>query len=106
MMWRRRLTSTFSYHGFETKAKVTGLDISEKEKAWSIMHPSPPMVEAPPNQPESMYVLFKLKPIGKNNDANGNEERILTIRRDDIAELGLVVGDIVKLKISIIGHYK
>jgi hypothetical protein len=42
--------------------------------------------------------VVKLKPLVKeaidiNNDEE--EERILTIRRDDIAELGLKVGDII-----------
>ena len=44
--------------------------------------------------------MVKLKPLVKegidiNNDEE--EERILTIRRDDIAELGLKVGDIIIL---------
>jgi hypothetical protein len=44
--------------------------------------------------------VVKLKPLVKegidiNNDEE--EERILTIRRDDIAELGLKVGDIIIL---------
>jgi hypothetical protein len=43
--------------------------------------------------------VVKLKPLVKegidiNNDEE-EEERILTIRRDDIAELGLKVGDII-----------
>jgi hypothetical protein len=92
------------HHRFEMKAKVTGIGVSEREKAWSIMYPAPPMAEPPsPNkQPESMYVLIKLKPLVREDiDINNDEEvRILTIRRDDVAELGLKVGDIIKLRLS------
>jgi hypothetical protein len=99
-------TSGSSHHGFEMTAKVTGLNVLEREKAWSIMHPAPPTAEPPPlsnqKQSESMYVLVKLKPLVKEDvDANGNdEERVLTIRRDDITELGLKVGDIINLRLS------
>jgi hypothetical protein len=89
-----------SSYGFEIKAKVTGLDVSEKERAWSMLYPTPPMVVPPSNQQsESRYVLLKLKLLGKEN--NNEEERILTIRRDYVAELGLKVGDIIKLRLSI-----
>jgi hypothetical protein len=83
---------------FEMKAKVTGLDVSEKERAWSTLYPTPPIVVPPSNQQsESRYVLLELTPLGKENK---NEERILTIRRDDIAELSLKVGDVISLRLS------
>lgn len=81
---------------FEMKAKIVGLDVSEKERAWSVLHPAPPIVEPPSNQEsESRYVLLKLEPL-----ENSNEERIVTIRKDDVAELGLKVGDIINLRLS------
>lgn len=84
---------------FEMKAKVTGLDVSEKERAWSTLYPTPPIVVPPSNQQsESRYVLLKLTPLGKENKSE--EERILTIRRDDVAELSLKVGDIISLRLS------
>lgn len=48
--------------------------------------------------------MVKLKPLVKegidiNNDEE--EERILTIRRDDIAELGLKVGDIIIIRLRL-----
>ena len=69
------------------------------------MYPDSPMAQPPPpnKQSESMYVLVKLKPLVKDDvDANNDEEaeRILTIRRVDIAELRLKVGDIIKLRLS------
>ena len=61
-----------------------------------MMYPDSPMAQppAPNKQSESMYVLVKLKPLVKDDvDANNDDEaeRILTIRRVDIAELRLKV---------------
>jgi hypothetical protein len=55
-------------------------------KQWSIRYLAPPIAEppSPNNQPESICIVVKLKPLVKegidiNNDEE--EERILTIRR-------------------------
>ena len=52
------------------KAKVTGLDISEREKAWSMIYLLLLWQNRHQTVAKSMYVLVKLKPLVK-------EEKVL-----------------------------
>jgi hypothetical protein len=47
------------------KAKVTGLDISEREKAWSMIYLLLLWQNRHQTVAKSMYVLVKLKPLVK-----------------------------------------
>jgi hypothetical protein len=69
------------------------------------MYPDSPMAQPPPpnKQIESVCARVKQKHLVKDDvDANNDEEaeRRLTIRRVDIAEPRLKVGDIIKLRLS------
>jgi hypothetical protein len=86
------------------KAKVTGLDISEREKAWSMIY----LLLLWQNRRQTVAKINVCTGQAKTSckrregiDANGDDEkRILTIRRDDITELGLRVGNIINIRLS------
>jgi hypothetical protein len=63
-----------------------------------------PMAESPPNSSKINVCTGQAKTSCKRRegiDANGDDEkRILTIRRDDITELGLRVGNIINIRLS------